>query len=311
MAAAVWMASSVASDRSAHAVDPDALITLGRQLFSDPRLSKDGQMSCSTCHRPDRAWTDGQQRARGAGGKVLRRNTPTLLHVNALQFFFWDGRSTSLEQQAVEPIRHTDEMAQSLELLEKELSRIPGYVAQFQEVFGTSVTLEGVVQAIAAYERTLVSRNAPFDLYLSGSNHAITESAKRGMELFQDRARCAFCHKGFNFTDSEFHNIGVPTPPGFPQDDGRYEITRRPQDRGAFKTPTLRNVTQTGPYMHNGVFTTLEEVVEFYNAGGGRNPNLDLLIKPLRLAVREKADLVEFLKSLTGTVPDTTPPILP
>jgi cytochrome c peroxidase len=296
------LALSSLPDPTILAIDRQALIQLGAQLFFDPRLSGNNKISCATCHKPGLAFTDGLPLAKGYNGKILRRNTPTLLYVVDLTFFFWDGKMTSLEQQALQPIQHPDEMNQNLDALLVKLNRIPGYVSQFQKIYGTPVTVRGIAEALSAFQRTLVAKGALFDKYAMGQTDAISPSAQRGLNLFQDKARCAFCHKGFNFTDSDFHNLGVPSVLGQPEDLGRFEVTGRPEDRGAFKTPTLRNVDQTAPYMHNGVFKTLGEVVEFYNKGGGRNPNLDIQMKPLNLTEREKNDLLEFLKTLTGKV---------
>jgi len=298
-------------ERPAQAMDREAQILLGTLLFFDPRLSRDNQMSCATCHKPELAFTDGLPLAKGYNGKTLKRNTPALLHLTDHSSFFWDGRSSSLEQQDLEPIQNPDEMNQNLDALVAKLNQIPGYVSQFQKLYGTPVTVKGITQALAAFERTLISKDAPFDRFLAGQKTAISPAAQRGINLFQDKARCAFCHKGFNFTDSDFHNIGVPSLPGQKEDVGRYAVTRRAEDREAFRTPTLRNATQTAPYMHNGIFKTLGEVVEFYNKGGGKNPNLDIQMKPLGLTAQEKKDLVEFLKTLTGSLPKIVVPSLP
>ena len=309
------------------ALDYKAQIQLGKQLFFDVRLSKNKKMSCATCHKPERAFTDGLPLARGLNGKTLKRNTPTLLHVADHDSFFWDGRASSLDAQILEVIQNPDEMNMDLDGLVNRLNQIPGYTAQFMKIYGTGVTVRGITRSIAAYERTLVTQPSPFDKYLSGDQSAISPPAQKGLELFQGKANCALCHHGFTFTDSEFHNIGIPSllkqnsPRRFslgkqgkrPQDDdmGRYGITRRREDMSSFKTPTLRNITQTAPYMHNGVFKTLEEVIEFYNKGGIKNPNLDMQMKPLGLTAQEKFHLIEFLKTLTGPLPDTNIPELP
>jgi cytochrome c peroxidase len=268
-------------------------------------------MSCASCHRPELAYTDGLPLARGAGGKPLARNTPTLLHVGDQTAFFWDGRVRTLEEQALHPIQNADEMNHPTEELANTLNAIPGYRHEFQAVYRRPVTPELIGRALAAFERTIVARAAPLDRYLGGERRALSPAAQRGMDLFQDRARCAFCHKGLSFTDSDFHNIGTPPRPGMLADPGRFAVTRLDADRGKFKTPTLRNVAMTAPYMHNGVFATLEDVVEFYNRGGGRNAQLDDLMQPLHLKPAEMRDLVEFLKSLTGTVRALPPLTLP
>ena len=290
-----------------YGLDYEAQIRLGAQLFFDPRLSGNNKLSCSTCHKPELAYTDGLTTAKGMDGRVLKRNTPSLLHVSEHSSFFWDGRSPTLRHQILEVLQNPDEMNQDLDRLVAELNGIPGYVDQFQEIYGTDVTIRGITRAIAAFEGTLVTKNTPFYLYLAGSKTAMNGQAFQGMELFQGKANCALCHNGFALTDDDFHNLGVP-----PQtDDGRYAITDRKTDRGSFKTPPLRNVTQTAPYMHNGVFKTLVEVIDFYDIGGGKNPNLDIQMKPLNLTSKEKENLIEFLKTLTGKLPEVEVPSLP
>jgi cytochrome c peroxidase len=283
-------------------------IALGLRLFFDPRLSGDNRRSCASCHIPALAYTDGKPVAIGNNGQALRRNTPTLIQSanNASQF--WDGRVRTLEEQALVPVGQPGEMNQDLDLLPAELQRDPEYVRLFQEAFGAGVSLTGISAAIAAFERTLLSRNSPFDRYLTGERTAISAEARRGMDIFQMKAQCGTCHKGLDFTDHEFHNLGVPEPNSKQPDLGRYLVTKLESERGAFKTPTLRNITQTAPYMHNGTFETLEEVMTFYNKGGGKNPHLDSAMKPLGLSEQEQQDLVAFLKTLTGKLPNITPP---
>lgn len=296
---------------TARAADRQAEIRLGAQLFYDVRLSADNDLSCASCHRPELAFTDGLAQAKGKSGKRLRRNTPTLLHVADQTSFFWDGRARSLENQVLHPIQSAEEMGSDLDHLVAEIAAIAGYQEQFQAIYRGGATAERIARAVAAFERTLVSRGAPFDRYLTGEPEALSESARRGVKLFQGPARCAHCHKGLNFTNSDFHNLGVPEIPGQPPDLGRFEVTGDPKDRGAFKTPTLRNVALTAPYMHNGVFQTLAQVMEFYNQGGNRNANLDILMEPLNLDQQEISDLVAFLESLTGRLPVIQPPALP
>jgi cytochrome c peroxidase len=181
-----------------------------------------------------------------------------------------------------------------------KIAKIPGYQKQFQLIFGGGASLQHVGEAIAAFERTIVSQNSAFDKYVLGDGKAMDEAAVRGVALFKGKARCVLCHNGPNFTDDQFHNLGVPQVGPLKEDLGRFLVSRQPRDKGAFKTPTLRSVAETAPYMHDGVFKTLEEVVDFKNAGGGANPNLSPLMKPLTLTGEEKADLVAFLKALTG-----------
>jgi len=305
---------------------PDPVVLLGTQLFFDTRLSGDNTMSCATCHKPELAFTDGRTVALGRGGRPMKRNTPTLLHVNKLGSLFWDGQATSLEEQIRDHLRDPYVMNQSTDALVKKLSLIPGYVKEFKMAYGTPISWPGLARSLASFERTLVTRNAPIDHFLVGRNRAISFTAQRGMELFRGKARCAFCHKGFDFTDYDFHNIGVPSSPHVedfgpfyflksktPLDDdaGRYGVTHREEDLGAFKTPTLRNITETAPYMHNGVFKTLREVMEFYNHGGVRNANLDMEMKPLNLSTLEIQDLLDFMETLKGEMPVVEKPELP
>jgi cytochrome c peroxidase len=286
----------------------NAKIALGLRLFFDPRLSGNNQTSCASCHIPDLAFTDGRPVAIGGNGRALQRNTPTLIQSANNTSQFWDGRVRTLEEQVLEPVRHPDEMNQNLDHLIAELERDPDYGKRFQDAFGTSITVQGISAAIAAFERTLLSRNSPFDRYLTGERTAISAEARRGMNLFQMKGQCGSCHKGLDFTDHAFHNLGVSEPNPRQPDLGRYLVTKNDDDRGAFKTPTLRNIAQTAPYMHNGTLKTLVEVVSFYNKGGGKNPRLDPAMTPLGLTQQEQKDLVAFLITLTGKLPAVTPP---
>ncbi|HEY5626952.1 MAG TPA: cytochrome c peroxidase, partial [Nitrospira sp.] len=216
-----------------------------------------------------------------------------------------------LEEQAIGPIHNPIEMGETHENVVKKLGRIKGYQQQFRAVFGTDVNLQGIAEAIAAYERTVISTNSAFDKYVAGDQKAMDEAPVRGMALFKGKARCILCHSGPNLTDNQFHNLGVPQVGPMKEDLGRYYVTKAEKDRGAFKTPTLRSITETAPYMHDGAFKTLEEVVEFLNSGGGPNPNLSPLIKPLGLTSEEQADLVAFLKALTGEPIKVALPKLP
>lgn len=300
----------VAKPETGGAQDPQhsAEIVLGLRLFFDPRLSGDNQTSCASCHIPSLAFTDGRPVAIGRNGRALSRNTPTLLQSANNTSQFWDGRVRTLEEQALEPISHSDEMNQDLEHLVPELEKDPDYPRLFQEAFGTPITLKGVAEAIADFERTLLARSSPFDRYLTGDRSAISGEAVRGMEIFQTKGQCAFCHKGLDFTDHEFHNIGVPESNPQNPDLGRYLVTKKKEDRGAFKTPMLRNIAQTAPYMHNGSIKTLEDVVVFYNKGGGKNSNLDPAMQRLGLSETEQQNLVAFMKALSGRIPAITPP---
>jgi cytochrome c peroxidase len=277
----------------------DAKVDLGRHLYFDKRLSGNNSISCAFCHNPGLGFSDGRPRGLGLGGE-LGRNSPTVYNTSYNHLQFWDGRAGSLEEQALGPIQNPNEMNQNLDALVKELSAVPGYVEKFQTAFGSGVSGQGIAEAIAAYERTIISRNAPFDRFMGGDKKAMEASAQRGMKLFTGKARCAMCHNGPNFTDDGFHNLGVPQAGPLKVDEGRFGVTHRVSDVGAFKTPTLRSVAESGPYMHDGAFKTLEEVIDFYDRGGGKNPRLDPLVQPLHLSKEEKGDLLAFLKALTG-----------
>jgi len=287
-----------------------AKVELGQQLYFDNRLSGDNTRSCAFCHVPGSGFTTHTPQGIGMKG-LLGRNNPTVYNTAYNTFLFWDGRAGSLEEQALGPIQNPAEMNQNLKDLTAELSAVPGYVEEFKKVYGTAVNVQGIAEAIAAFERTIISTNSAFDKFMAGDSKAMNGSAQRGMKILQGKGRCVLCHNGPNFTDNKFHNLGVPQAGPLKEDLGRYNITKRDADRGAFKTPTLRSVEETGPYMHDGVFKTLEEVVEFYNGGGGKNPHLDPLILPLNLTDQEKKDLVEFLKALTGEKLNIAMPRLP
>ncbi len=277
-----------------------AKVELGKQLYFDGRLSKNGAVSCAFCHIPDAGFADPRQFSFGVGGKKGGRQAPTVFNTAFNPTQFWDGRAGSLEEQAIGPIHNPVEMAETHENVVAKLNKIKGYRNQFRAVFGTDVSLQGIAEAIAAYERTIISTNSAFDKYVKGDTSAMSDTAVRGMALFRGKARCILCHNGPNFTDNQFHNLGVPQVGPLKEDLGRYNVTRQERDKGAFKTPTLRSIAETAPYMHDGVFVTLEEVVDFLDSGGIPNPWLSPEMKPLNLTKQEKADLIAFLKTLSG-----------
>lgn len=289
-----------------------AKIELGKQLYFDPRLSLDGTISCATCHDPAKGWSNGEQFGVGIKGQKGGRNSPTVLNAAYFPLQFWDGRAKELEGQALGPIQNPIEMGHTLEACVASLNKIEGYKKQFQEVFGTDVTSDGIAKAIAAFERTVLSGDAPYDRYKAGDKKALSASAERGMNLFFNKAHCSACHAGPNFSDAAFHNIGVGMDKDTP-DEGRQTISKMLGDRGAFKTPGLREIARTAPYMHDGGMKTLEEVVEHYNKGGVANPQLDEEIFPLQLTAEEKADLVTFMKEglSSASYPMVAPPKLP
>lgn len=271
------------------------MIALGKQLFFDPRLSSDGTVSCASCHDPQQGWTTHTPVATGVGGQQGTRNAPTLVNTAYNIFHFWDGRAASLEEQALGPIANPVEMNMPIPKAVETINRIDGYREQFNAIFGSDVTKETLCQAISAFERTILSGNAPYDRFKAGDKSALSESARRGMELFFGKANCSACHSGSNFTDNAFHNVGVgmnePSP-----DLGRYTVSGLGGDKGAFKTPTLRDVARTAPYMHDGSMETLQEVMEHYNKGGTPNPYQDEEIFPLELTEQEINDLITFMK---------------
>ncbi|WNM63801.1 cytochrome-c peroxidase [Candidatus Nitrospira neomarina] len=277
-----------------------AKLSLGKQLYFDGRLSKNNAISCAFCHNPVAGFADPNQTSVGVGGLRGGRQSPTVYNTAFNPFQFWDGRAGSLEEQAIGPIHNPVEMAETHEAVVPKIAKISGYKEEFQKVFGTGVSLQGIAEAIAAYERTIISTNSAFDKFVLGDQQAMGEDAQRGMALFKGKGRCILCHNDSNFTDNRFHNLGVPQVGPMKEDLGRYYVTRRERDKGAFKTPTLRSITESAPYMHDGAFKTLEEVIDFFDKGGNANPQLSPLMKPLGLAPQEKADLIAFLKALTG-----------
>ncbi|GJL79563.1 MAG: cytochrome-c peroxidase [Nitrospinaceae bacterium] len=274
---------------------------LGAMLYFDLRLSGSNWISCMTCHHPGLGWGDGLPRAFGHGHKELDRHSPTIINSGYFETQFWDGRAKTLEEQALGPIESQVEMKQDLDELVKELKAIPGYVRKFKKVFPKEgIKKTTIAKALATYERSVVSNNAPYDKYFAGDKSAMSASALNGMKLFFGKAKCSICHNGPAFTDSKFHNIGVKQHGPLKEDFGRYMITKEDFDKGAFKTPGLRHINRSAPYMHDGSEATLEEVVDFYDRGGDVEENRSPFITPLGLNKKEKKDLVEFMKALEG-----------
>jgi cytochrome c peroxidase len=273
---------------------------LGRLLYFDTRLSADGTVSCGTCHKPSLAFTDGLAVATGIKGQKGTRSSPTVLNRAYSLAQFWDGRALTLEAQVLGPMANPIEMGNTHMAVVKTLKAVAGYRALFARVFGSDdITVDRVAKAIATFERTIQSGNAPYDRYKAGNQNAMTASQIRGMNVFFNKAKCDQCHEGINFTSNSYANLGIGMDKPKP-DLGRYEVTKDPKDWGAFKTPTLREIEHTAPYMHDGSLKTLEEVVDFYDKGGRPNKNLDDKIKKLNLTVGDKKDLVEFMKALNG-----------
>jgi len=277
-------------------------VHLGRRLFRDSILSRTAELSCETCHDPLRAFTDGRRLSIGVLGRTGNRNVPTLINRGYGSAFFWDGRTSTLEEQVVKPIQDSSEMDLPLDQAVSRLKGNSEYRRLFRRTFGRDVNAADLGRALAAYARTIMSGNSPVDRYVNGDVDALSPRALRGMQIFRSKGNCTACHVGPNFSDERFHNTGVAWRDGRWLDDGRFAVTGTATDRGAFKTPTLREIARTAPYMHDGSKPTLEEVIDFYDRGGNPNLNLDREIRPLRLSADEKDALLAFLQSLTGTV---------
>jgi cytochrome c peroxidase len=274
---------------------------LGRLLYFDTRLSADGTISCSSCHKPEFAFTDGAATSTGIRGQKGNRSAPTIINRAYSMGQFWDGRAATLEDQAKGPMANPIEMGHSTDGIVAALKAIPGYRVRFKQVFGTEdITIDHVAKAITTFERTILSGNSPYDRFRAGQKNAMTASQQRGMSVFADKAKCDQCHEGISFTNGSFNNLGVGTDTPNP-DPGYSAVTHKEEDWGKFKTPTLREIARTAPYMHDGSLATLEDVVQFYDDGGKPNRNKDERMKALHLSAQEKADLVDFLKALSGT----------
>jgi cytochrome c peroxidase len=270
--------------------DP-ALIALGRRLFVDPRLSRDGTMSCATCHDPAKGLADGSAFHPGRDGRPLDRHTPAIHNLAWATTFFWDGRADSLEAQAVGPLTNPREMAADADHVARVLSE------SYRDALPAGGTLTEAARAIAAFERTLVSHGSAWDRFRAGDAAALPPAARRGLNLFGGKAACIQCHDGPNFTDGSFHHIGRAT-----SDPGRGAVMAGASLSSAMKTPTLRNVERTAPYFHDGGVATLAEVIAYYNRGGDGAPGQDPLLRPLHLSAEERSDLLAFLHALTADV---------
>ena len=284
-------------------VDPEnpvtsAKINLGKQLFDDTRLSGDESLSCASCHPKEMGYTEATRFSEGMEGQPMPRHTPTLLNAAYYRYINWDGKFTSTAQLVPAIMANPKNMNMQDEgVLAARLESVPEYRAQFREVFGGPPTKQRVAFALDAYVRSLTTPNSPFDRYVAGNRNALTDAQKRGLMLFVGKADCTMCHRGPNFADDQFHALGISG-----DDQGRFKVTGAEADRYAFKTPTLRNVGETAPYMHDGSVATLRDVIDFYNAGGGYQQPKSVLLRPLNLTEKEKSDLVAFLESLTGEV---------
>jgi len=286
-------------------------VELGKILFFDPRLSASNTMACATCHDPAKGWSDGRPRSAGLK-REEGRNTISLFNIAYEDFPAWDGFAASLEEHNGAAITFGDNvMAQNVPELINELSAVAEYRERFGKVFGGEISYTSIIRALAAFERSVVTFRSSFDRYQAGDRSALTKEQQAGLALFTGKAGCSSCHTAPLFTDNRFHALGVPQVGPLADDPGRFAVTGDDADRGAFRTPTLRNVARTAPYMHDGALPTLADVIAFYDAGGGTVPGRSgPEIGPLHLSDRERQALVAYLESLTDTTTDTrTPPI--
>lgn len=299
MSAALF-ALALFSFKEAPAETPEQL---GERLFSDPILSLDSSISCASCHIPAFAFCDTAQFSKGVGGRLGRRNSPGITNMSARPYFFYDGRASTLEQQVLMPIQDTMEMHASLALITDRLRRIKAYDEAFQQLYGAPADAIKVAEVLAAFVRSLETSNTPFDRWMQGKPNPMDDSAVRGRQIFMKKGKCFDCHFSPDFTGDEFRNVGLYTGRRNLADRGRFDITNDSSDLGKFKVPGLRNVALTAPYMHNGMFKTLEDVIEFYDVPNQTVPggiNRDTLLNtPLGLTPEEKKDLKSFLEALT------------
>ena len=286
-------------------------VALGKQLFFDKRLSKDGSASCEACHLPEKGWTDAKPLSTKVGGGVNTRHSPTLYNVGYNELYYWDGRAETLDKQIVAAWK--GQMgAEDQAAVAAAIGKVPGYKVQFQTIYKADASPDTIVKSLAAFVRTLRSGDSPWDKYEKGDKKAVGEDAVRGFALFRDKAGCAACHAPPLYTDNAFHNTGIGYDKPEP-DTGRGKISKDAKDGGKFKTPTLRSIGATGPYFHDGRAATLDEAVDFMLGGGikEKNPNLDEKMKPKKLSAKEKGDLMAFLTSLEAPAEPFDRPKLP
>jgi cytochrome c peroxidase len=302
----VWLLPE-AFPQPAENLSTPARVELGKALFFDARLSGSGAMSCSSCHLPHLGWTDGRKLPVLPNGDVVPRHSPTMLNLAYNTQFMWAGNKASLEEQAMGPHRHLSKP--DFATATAKLGAMPGYQQMFAAAYsGEAITEETIAKALAAFERTLVSRDSPFDRWVAGNTKALTPEQYRGFKVFADPAKgnCAACHSGSNFTDNGFHNIGIKG-----NDPGRFAIRKVAAMKGAFKTPTLRDIELTAPYYHDGSAATLRYVVDHYDRGGDDRSNVSGDVRPLNLSEQDKQDLVAFMRALTGEHSAFVAPKLP
>ena len=288
-------------------------IKLGKLLFFDARLSRDGTVSCATCHDPKAGWAEHRPTSMGINRQVGGRNAPTVINAAYHRAQFWDGRAKSLEEQALGPIENPIEMGHDLNEVVKALSEIPEYRRLFMRAFQTGVSKDGIGKAIAAFERTILSGNSAYDRYAAGDANALTAAQKRGLDVFMNKADCATCHTPPTFSNGRYYNAGVDADKPKP-DPGRMAVTNGDRDFGKFRVPSLREVAHTAPYFHDGSAKTLEQAVALMAGGGRNNPNLSAMLRSIRdakLTQQDQKDLVDFLRALSGRYPIVSPPELP
>ncbi|MBL7738993.1 MAG: hypothetical protein JNK14_07230 [Chitinophagaceae bacterium] len=286
------------------------LIELGKVLFFDPRLSSSGKISCATCHQPELSWTDGKERSVGHAGAVNKRNSPTIQNSWFYKKLFWDGRARDLEDQAFAPINSESEMHGDMRELPRNLRKIKGYPALFDSAFGDpGIDPDRIATAIATFERTITSPRTKFDEFLSGKRNALNNAELRGLHLFRTKAGCINCHNGPLFTDNQFHNSGFHLNDNPENDKGLYNVTHKEEDTGNFKTPSLRDVMKTGPWMHNGMMTHMADIIIHYNKLSPRPGKKESVM--LYLSNREITDLISFLHAISVQPPEFKKPVLP
>lgn len=282
------------------------LIELGKKLFFDPRVSGSGKIACATCHQPELSWTDGKEKSLGHDGTINKRNSPSIQNVWFYKKLFWDGRSSSLEDQAFAPINSESEMHSDMRALPIKLKKINGYPALFDSAYGDpSIDPDRIATALAIFQRTITSSKSRFDKFLEGKRDALDDDELRGLHLFRTKARCINCHHGALLSDNQFHNNGFAG-----DDKGLYNVTHKDEDWGKFKTPSLRDVMKTGPWMHNGSMQSIMMVVEKYNQAN-KPTGTDKLIKSLNLNKREKLELAAFLNAISAPPVEFRKPVLP
>ena len=288
------------------------VIALGKALFFDTRLSSSGKISCATCHQPTLNWTDGKPKSIGHEGAVNKRNSPTIQNSWFYKKLFWDGRARDLQDQAFAPIHSESEMNSDMPELLRKLRTIKGYRLLFTRAFGSEeINPDRMTEAIAVFEKTISSGKSRFDAFLEGDKRALTNGELRGLHLFRTKARCMNCHNGPLFSDNQFHNNGFHLNGDPATDKGFYTVTHNDSDIGKFKTPSLRDVLKTGPWMHNGMMTSMEDVLAHYIKGASANPGTDPLVKMLYLTPRETADLLAFLGAISAPPLPFVMPVLP